>query len=50
MQAYLPALAAAPELLTLLRPWLVAKVNGLAPPQVIIDAETLLPPLGFLGQ
>jgi hypothetical protein len=50
IQAYLPALAAAPDLLTLLRPWLVAKVNGLAPPQVVIDAETLLPALGFLGQ
>jgi hypothetical protein len=50
IQAHLPALAAAPDLLTLLRPWLVAKVNGLAPPQVVIDAETLLPPLGFLGQ
>ncbi len=50
IQAYLPALAAAPDLLTLLRPWLVAKVNGLAPPRVVIDAETLLPPLGFLGQ
>ena len=50
IQVYLPALAAAPDLLTLLRPWLVAKVNGLPPPQVVIDAETLLPPLGFLGQ
>jgi hypothetical protein len=50
IQAYLPALAAEPDLLTLVRPWLVAKVNGLAPPQIVIDAETLLPPLGFLGQ
>jgi hypothetical protein len=50
IQAYLPTLAATPDLLTLVRPWLVAKVNGLAPPQVLIDAEALLPPLGFLGQ
>lgn len=49
-QAYLPALSAAPDLVALLRPWLVAKANGLEPQRVVIDAETLLAPLGFLGQ
>jgi hypothetical protein len=49
-QAYLPALAATPDLMALVRPWLMAKVNGLEPQQVVIDAETLLPALGFLGQ
>lgn len=50
IQAYLPALAAAPDLLALLRPWLIANVNGLEPPLMVIDADTLLPAVGFLGQ
>lgn len=50
VEAYLPALAAAPDLLDLLRPWLITRVNALEPQPLVIDAETLLPPTGFLGQ
>ena len=49
-QAYLPSLAAAPHLLVQLRPWLMARVNGLQQRLVIDNAEALLPPVGFFGQ
>ncbi len=49
-QAYLPGLAAAPKLVDLLKPWLIARVNGLQHQLVVDDAETLLPAVGFLGQ
>ena len=47
---YVPALADAPDLFTLLRPWLAANVSGVDHRVVISDAETLLPPVGFMGQ
>lgn len=50
VEAYLPALAAAPDLLALLRPWLISKVNALEPQPLAIDADRLLPATGFLGQ
>ena len=49
VETYLPVLAAAPDLLALLRPWLIGKVNALDPQPLLIDAESLLPPTGFLG-
>lgn len=50
LNLYVPALAAAPELFTLLRPWLAANVSGVEHRVIITDAERLLPPVGFLGQ
>lgn len=47
---YVPALAAAPDLFILLRPWLVANISGVHHRAMISDAETLLPPVGFMGQ
>ena len=50
LNLYVPALAAAPDLFTLLRPWLAANVSGVDHRVVISDAEILLPPVGFMGQ
>ena len=47
---YVPALAAAPDLFMLLRPWLAANVSGVHHRAMISDAEILLPPVGFMGQ
>ena len=47
---YIPALAAAPDLFMLLRPWLAANVGGVHHRAMISDAEILLPPVGFMGQ
>ena len=46
--APLPGLAATPELFTLLRPWLAARVNGKSYRLVVINADRQLAPL--LGQ
>jgi hypothetical protein len=50
LNLYVPALAAAPDLFMLLRPWLAANVSGVHHRVMISDAETLLPPVGFMGQ
>jgi len=50
LDLYVPALAAAPDLFMLLRPWLAANVSGVHHRAVISNAEILLPPVGFLGQ
>ena len=50
LNLYVPALAAAPDLFMLLRPWLAANVSGVHHRAVISDAEILLPPVGFMGQ
>lgn len=47
---YIPALAAAPDLFMLLRPWLAATVSGVNHRVIISNAEVLLPPVGFMGQ
>ena len=41
----LPTLAAAPELLPLVRPWLAAKVEGIGFRQVVIDGDRFMAPL-----
>jgi len=50
LNLYVPALAAAPDLFMLLRPWLVASVSGVHHRTIINEAENLLPPVGFMGQ
>ena len=50
LNLYVPALAAAPDLFMLLRPWLAANVSGVHHRAMISDAEILLPPVGFMGQ
>ncbi len=50
LNLYVPALAAAPDLFILLGPWLAANVSGVDHRVMISDAETLLPPVGFMGQ
>jgi hypothetical protein len=50
LNLYVPALASAPDLFLLLRPWLAANVSGVNQPVMISNAETLLPPVGFMGQ